>query len=508
MAEHKFIAALNASEIPFVSRFKQRPVVIAGLDNRLKQANQSTRDDENDNNVQNLPQIYYAENLMPTVEGIKSVGYDAIQAQVGGTSFDEVFILRNETEDTWFFSPAQGNNYVTPAFGTAWTSTDPLAGLPVGNDVSIAYVNGVTYVLYAGLWIGHWDGTNFVDDTATIALPPGYTIADVKCICGSGNYLCLLMTDLSFCWSSLIDPLDFEPSLDTGAGMQIPVDVRGEAVAITQVTGGVIINCGQNAVAAMSTNNSLNPWTFREIRNAGGITTRKAISTDNTSGALYIWGTNGFQRLSLRESETLFPEASDFLAGRLLETYSSGTLSISKLSSDFNVKVAYIAGRFVIISYGTGSEYSYALVFDLKLRRWGKLKTDHIDCFSQYGNVKNSICFLRRNGAVNQLVLDDRALADAGIMILGRYQLNRTNQLGSSEVECECLDNTESFSVIVSSNFNGTTVGEQATMTLAESDDNYRKFQHQLEGENLSFIFSGTFNLSTVLFTFLRGAAF
>ena len=508
MADYKFLAGLNAGSIPLVTRFQQRSIVIPGTDNRMRDPSSSNTNNV-DNNPGNLPQCIYMENIMPSAEGVFSAAYADIQAQVGGENlFDEVFILRNEEEQTWFFSPAHGRNYVTATFGVAWASTDPLAGIPVAADVSIAYVNGITYVCYAGLALLEWNGTNFIDQSGALT---GVAIADIKAICGSGSYLILGCTDLSVKWSSVVNPLDFVPSELTGAGSQIPVDVRGSIIALTTVSGGFIIHCLQNAVAAVFTNNAAQPWIFREVKNAGGIADRKQVSTDNNSGATYIYGTNGLQQLDLRTAENMFPDVTDFLAGKILETFNGTTslLTISRLAANLFTKIAYISGRYVVISYGTElGTYNYALVYDKELHRWGKLKEDHVDCFSGYFEPRQSICLLRDNGAVKQVIMDKRTATAAGVLIMGRYQLSRSQQICSQELTLEVLDGSDSASVQIATNYNGTTLGELRTMVEFESTDNYRNFQAQIEGENISYIIRGSYSIASMLLTVTKGARY
>jgi len=509
MAEHKFTVALNAATFPLVTKFQPRSVVIGGLDNKLRNP-ASTANSNQDNNPQNLPQVLYCENVMPTDEGVASVGYAQLQAQVASaTAFDEVFILRNEFEDTAFFSPALGLNYVTSAFGVAWASTDPLATAPETAEVSVAYVNGVTFVCYSRVALLQWDGTNLNDVSASLA---GTAIADIVAITGSANYLLALTTDLSVKWSSLVDPLDFVPSDTTGAGSQIPADLRGKGICLTAIVGGFIYHCTQNAVAALYTNNSSAPWVFREIKNAGGISSRKHVTTDNNSGATFIWGTNGFQQLNLREAENQFPALTDYLAGYIKETFDGSTnlLTVTRLATPYAVKLAYVAGRYLVASYGEVSAglYQYALVYDNGLKRWGKLKVNHEDCFSGYFGARQSICFLDNNGVVNSAILDDRTGTDSGVLILGRYQISRTAQICSQELELECLDSADNPTVIVSTSYNGTTVGEQLPMVVYSNTGNYRCYQKQIEGENLSFILKGGFHLATALITATKGARF
>lgn len=510
MAEYKFLAAINPADFPLVTRFQPRTVIIPGLDNRLRQANTVVKDNEVENNPQNFPQIMYCENIMPSTEGVFSVGYKQVQNEVAlATAFDDVFILRKEDELTALYSPALGLNYVTSAFGVAWTSTDPLATQPTNAPVSMAYVNGITYICFAGEYLLRWTGTNFIDESAALL---GVAIADVIAITGSGNYLVLLCEDLSFKWSSLVNPLDFVVSASTGAGSQIPVDVRGAPITLTAVSGGVLIHCAQNTVAALATNNSAQPWTFREVKNAGGIASRKNVSTDNNSGATYIWGTNGFQRVGLREADSMFPTVTDFLAGRILETfdYSTNLLTTSILAVPLLVKVAYISGRYIVISYGIGAGgvYDYALIYDNDLKRWGKLKRSHVDCFSSNLTPRNSISFLSANGTVNEVQLYSNNDAAAGVIIMGRYQINRTNQICSQEVELEVLTSSNNPVITVVTNYNGTTLGQLLDMLLYENTVNYRKYQKQIEGENLSYVIKGSFAIASMIVTVTKGARF
>ena len=85
VAEYKFTAAINPP-FPFISAFQNRPIIIPGADNRLRLANSGARDTETDNNPTPYPAIAYCENVIPTQEGVKSVGYTLLQNEVPGNS--------------------------------------------------------------------------------------------------------------------------------------------------------------------------------------------------------------------------------------------------------------------------------------------------------------------------------------------------------------------------------------------------------------------------------------
>jgi hypothetical protein len=506
MAEYKFLAALNAVAAPLVTRFQPRSVVISGLDNKLRKAGSTAAEPEN--NPQNLPQVLYMENVMPTDTGVISVGYETIQAAFGGTAFDEVFILRSAEERTWYFSPANGLNYVAEVLGVdPWVSTDPivLTGTPT---VSMAYVNGRTFVCYAQQAILEWDATTeaFIDRTADLTY---LLMSSVRGICGAGNYM-IAFTEVTTCWSSLVNPMDFTPSAETGAGLQVPSDVRGEIKCIVQQPGGFLIHCLENTVAAFYTENPASPWKFREVKNSGGLNTPVLVTRDNSSG-VYMWGTNGLQQVSLREALNQFPEVTDFFAGKILETfnYATNILTTQRLADFLFLKLSYISGRYLVISYGQAEgAYAYALVLDTALKRWGKLRVTHRDCFAGLYEARQSICFLTSNGQVQRAVLDYRNIADQGVLVMGRYQLNRTNQICSQEVELEVLDANSTVTVDVATSYNGSTLQATLPMIAYNPTGEYRCFQRQIEGENLTYFIKGSFELNTLLITATKGARF
>ena len=513
MAEYKFTAAINPAVFPFISAFQNRPILISGMDNRLRAANSGVRDNETNNNPSDLPSIMYCENVIATQEGIKSVGYTLLQNEVPAeTLFNDVYQLRDALNNFWYFSPANGLNYVIPNIGSTWTSTDPLVGT-TDAPVSLAYVNGRQFVCYQGTRLLEWDGTNFIDQSLSLS---GVAIADIVAIGASGNYLCLLCTDLSFKWSSLVDPLDFVPDDTTGAGSQIPADARGGGVYLTQLSGGVLIHFDQNTVAALTTNNSAQPWVFREVRNAGGLIDYRGVSTDNISGNCVMWGTHGFQIVGLRDAENIFPALTDYLAGNVFETFDSATnqLTIQRDVGPYSqlIKLNFFLNRYYTISYmatdeDPDGEYSYALIYDIQLKRWAKLKIGHKDIFLLAESPRDSLMLIKENGAGYLIDINYTVSTGAGVVIMGRYQLNRTNQICSQEVELEVLSEEDNPTVHVATNYDGRTVANIEQMIPYISEPTYRSYQKQLEGENISFIVKGTFSLSTMLVTVIKGAA-
>ena len=84
-------------------------------------------------------------------------------------------------------------------------------------------------------------------------------------------------------------------------------------------------------------------------------------------------------------------------------------------------KVKLVASRYLVISYGV-FEFTHAIIYDLALKRLGKVKITHADVFEYVGEQteasKESIAFLLGTGEVK--TLDFSATADAsGVLVLG-----------------------------------------------------------------------------------------
>lgn len=506
MADYKLTAALNAATFPLVTRYQNRSVIIPQYDGKLRDP-ASNPQTNLDNNPQDIPQVIYCENVIPNADGILSTGLENVASPAGfpGAGVgDDVFIVRDGDVDKWFFAPAQGMNYIRSSFAVPWVSTNPLAGAPISPNigVSLAEVNGVSYVCYANTTLLKWQDTaNFIDVSGSLV---GAFAGSIRSICGSGNYLIAIYADNSIKWSSLTDALDFTPSAATGAGSQIPLDMKGPPLFLSPISGGFLIHCQENTVAAVYTQNVAQPWIFREVKNSGGLAFGfAAVSRESSTGFIYQYSTYGLQQLDLRTAEIIHPQVTEFLSLGVLESFDPLTKLLSIVTDNtMVVKIAFLVGRYLVVSYGTvAQQYSHALWYDAVLKRWGRLKFLHADLFA----VGGSVYALRPDGSVTLVA----AMFDgSGVIIFGRYQLSRSALLCSQETELELLDASNIVTVSIAVNYNGTTVGEVLPMIEYANVDNYRKYQRQIEGVNLSYIIEGSFKLASILYTFTKGARF
>lgn len=539
MAKHRFTGALNTTSFPMVSTLQSRTVVRADLDlNTRTPRNPNSTEDYSDYSI---PQCCYLENVVPTGEGFQSVGYAELIAGLPATSdFDQAIVLRDEDENNFILSPSGGKNYIYTANSATWTSVNPIVGA-AGKLVTRAYVNGRTFVCYQGLGVYEYDATLGTFSKLTLL---GITDVELRGIGGSSNYL-LAFTDLTVYWSSLIDPVDFVPSLATGAGFAIPQDVKGRITAVLGIAGGFIIYTSRNAVAAVYSNNTRAPFTFKEVSNAGGILSYEQVTSEQNSGPHYAWTTGGLQKITIQSSEPVSAEVSDFLAGKLWEYWDASRnllTQVKNTEAEFAVKLAFISSRWLIVSYSTSGQsgaYNYALWYDLVLKRWGKLKIDHVDCFYYpypnlfgdltYGDLsgtsydmlgetsyadlalgiasdppsKRSVGFLQADGAVKIVEMDyNKVEQQQGVIVFGKFQLRRTNVMSLQQLDLEGIYLEEGaaqlqMQVYAAASIDGYRSSGSILMKKLRSGNGAARYAKRLIGLNLNVAVLGTFALSS-----------
>lgn len=540
MAKQRFTGALNTADFPLVSILQKRTVVKTGADLNVRTPrNPNSTEDFTD---QAIPQVLYLENVMPTGEGFQSVGYEkVIDGLPGATVFDQAITLRDFNENNFLFAPAGGLNYIFNANTGVWTSVNPQAA--IDKPVTRAYVNGRTFICYEGLGIFEYDA---VAGTFTLKTVLGFVNADIRGIGGSSNYL-LIFTTLAVHWSSLIDPLDFIPSLTTGAGFSIPQDVKARITAVLGIAGGFIVYTAKNAIAGVYTNNSRAPFTFKEITNAGGILSYEQVTSEQSSGPHYAWTTGGLQKITIQGSEPVSAEVNDFIAGKLWEYYDPQIKllqQVESFKSEFAVKLAYISSRWLILSYNTSDAdgiFNYALVYDTTLKRWGKLKINHVDCFYypypnvfgdlSYGNLVNTsydqlgnasygglavglasdppskLCmgFMTSAGEVKLLEMDyNKTEQQEGVIIFGKFQLTRNKLITMQTVDLEGVyqdtstGNPQFFAYALAS-FDGFKPDGNYPMRLLKQGNKLSRYAKRVTAVNVSLLFVGTFAFSSYL---------
>lgn len=402
MAHQWFRANISNSIFPFLTKWGGRTVIIPQADQDYDPSSfGSSAKKEN-------PQAYYMHNVMPTVQGYQSVAYDT--AILASTTSPVSLPLTAVFPGFWgdgsgnryllasipFFSEAlagyiydQNYGYWLPAVLDYTSSTLVSLAAP-----TIARLNGITLICYPGLGIYSYNGSvtagsgiyagqkiaNLVSLNGSLT---GVTPSDIAGICAANGYLLLWDNNSTIYNSNANNIYDFVPSAITGASSFSPEDLKGGIVAVLPISGGFITYSTQNAVGASYTGNINYPWVLKEIPGIGGITSPECVSWQANLDNHYIWSTAGFQQVSLtQDAIDDFPEVTDFFVSKIYEDFDEDTLQFSSvaLSDQMLVKVNAINNRFIVVSYGQ-DEYTYALIFDVDLRRWGKVKVTHTDSF-------------------------------------------------------------------------------------------------------------------------------
>ncbi len=545
--------AINNAVIPMLTTNSQRQVINAALDAapRTPRVFMGT-DDSAD---YNLAEVIYAENVMPAVHGIKSVGFVEVAPPLEGGDFDTIFPLRDENENAVLFSPAHGQNYVFNDVTKTWAGEtiasiwgmSPTDGDPATAKVTYAYVDGKTFVCYARLKNGATDMSIMQWDSATKSLVPAtgvitnlpYAAGTIDGISSSSGYL-LIWSGLSVAWSffsgAAFDYSVYSNGSFTGSGNQIPEDVQGPITAIVGLAGGFVAFTVRNAVGASYHAQTISaPFVFKEISDAGGLESYEQATVEGSLGKVMAYTSAGLQAVTLNSAEHSHPGISDFITGRAIERYDFDAHQIQKspLGTDCFVKITAVGNRYVVLSYGyRPGIYSYALVYDLAIQRWGKIRLRHRDCFAYtyqktsgyftYGalldtfysdldttpyneltsegtNVtpaQRALAFLTDNGGIKLASWASRDVEDEAVAIVGRVQIARMRHIQLNRVE---LDGFKQGRVYIQSSTNGRTVdGLWDTVTVEQVDD-YRLAGCLVDCKNFNVVLEGSFELSSFI---------
>lgn len=581
MAVTRYKLALGNARFPLVSTWGQRAVVIPSMD--LATRTFRGYQGEEENLDYNIPQVLYCENVVPVTNGLKSVCYVKFaNAQAGAEDFDQVFPLRDSQERVLLFSPSKGQNYrynpelgtwsiqnLTTIFGlntpTSYTLSEDSEHTPATAKVTRAYVDGKTIVAYSRLgyretadppgpptldgslflWQDNGSGLASIPLDSSIVVNLDIPIGEIDGVASSNGYL-IVWSGLTVYWAlfngTAFDFKIYNAGEPTGSGFQIPEDLEGNITAIIPVAGGFIIFSNKNAVASFYTsNNFTQPWVFRKISNAGGVESYEQVTVEGNLAAVYAYTTGGIQRISLNSAESEFPDVADFLGSRYIEHFSTSDYSFytGQVNAEAFVKVTYCGQRFLVISYGTyPGIYSYALVFDTRLKRWGKLRIVHRDCFSysygtqegdltyaamwdvMYADVpeleyedavissgglvypRQAIAFLLNTGEIRVAAMDYRLKSEDDLseafVLIGRNQLSRTRYTTLHEVEVEGL--RAGGKVVCFPSSNGIDFSRSVPGYVREQTANYSEWGFDMPtGKNFTLFVSGDFALTTMI---------
>lgn len=413
MARQRYRGNTLSASFPLLSSFSGQTVIVPGIDQFYMRGAQI-------DHQQGIPEVVFMENVMPMANGLQSVGFS--QKVVGGleTDFDRAFYLRDSSETKTLFVPANGKNYTYNYSSFNWNTQ--FVVVPFDTFVSIANIKGRQFVCYANHFVFEWDGAllNLVDLL-------GLDITTIRGIVAAGAYL-IAYTEDRILWSSILDPTDFVPSEENFAGGTDVLSIKGNIVCCTPISDGFIIWTTANTVVALYTANSRFPWTFKEIAGSAGIDSVEKVSDNSTDIQQFAATVSGIMTLNRSQATQIWPEVTEFFAARRYESFNFSTKKVEEfdINTALLTKLNFIASRYVVLSYGADS-LTHALIYDAALKRWGKVRVDHVDCFEFVDQPTTMILGsgLRYMDLVGTYENQTQTYAQYGRLVLGpaiRYQ--------------------------------------------------------------------------------------
>ena len=501
MAQITYRANLSAKSFPFISENFGRSVIVGQYDNNFVRQVVSAEDQDKDIGI---PQIYYCHNVMPTSSGFQSVGYTGILPAISGiTDIVKIFVIRDVDANTIYLGVrANGDFYVNDGTGSPWVYKLP--GI-AGRLVTVALVNGSSYIYIErnGCYTYNF-GTGGFD----YVVLGGLDMSQILGLCDSSGYL-IAWTKNSVSWSSTIDPTDFVPSEVTGAGGGGIEEVKGAIRYCIPHTLGFIVGATDNAVAAIAQSNVKYPFQYRELVGSGGMTSIDLISYDANTIGLYAYTTAGLQLINIQQTQTVMPEVTDFVSGKYFEDFddTTKTFSHTDLAAPMQKAVSVVCERYLVISYGI-SELTHAIVYDLVLKRYGKLKLTHVQCFTYTLPTsgimevpKQTFAFLKKDGSVAVVDFSITASSSNGTAVLGKYQLMRARTLQLDTVSIESIRPAQTFNLTVMTALDGKNT-VNSTPSLIDSAGLVREYGTRAVGINHSLLLQGGFMLNSLVLQF------
>ena len=527
MAQIRYRANLSAKDFVFSSQDWGRSVVLKQYDQNFSRQIVSPTDPDKDIGI---PQIFYGHNIMPSAQGFQSVGIKEILANTGiSAPKTAVQVLKWVSTNSFgyfaitFVSSIGGvsNTYdiysYSPGISSQWNLlqqvTVPIGTVTVNAKFTAATVNGLTYVYAPGQGCYSYDGTTWAAVTLT-----GLTANQISGITESFGYM-LAWSPTTVAWSSTLTPTDFTPSLITGAGGGSIQGLKGQITYINHHVFGFVAFSEFNCVAAVYSGNARYPFNFREIVGGGGISGSfiNTVSLDSETGNLYAFTTAGLQIVSVTQAQVVFPELTNFIAGSRFEDFNDATLQF--ISTDVTYtggiykQVTVVANRYLVISYGIQYTlpitYTHALVYDIAMKRWGKIKFTHIQPieFTQAANqyivgtqdqARASLCFMDPSCNIWQIDFSQVATS-GGTIILGKYQHARDRLITLDQVDIEyCPQSNNLPAINIFPTLDGKTFQAPVALTpLAATSA--PQYPTRTTGMNVSVCIQGIFRLDSLM---------
>lgn len=497
---------LDTAVFPLLSELLGRTVIVRGTD----QTHPATFATEI---ASDPPQLYYAHNVLPTPYGYQSIGYTEFINPATSDYADfssQVTARESSTGRAAILGfTKSGKILVSTLASPGWVEIAPSDGKSIaGRSISFAFVRGITYIYFykLGCYVYHFD-TGTLERTTL----GGLAESTIYGIVGAQGYLVVFGVGNAVAWSSVLDPTDFVPSLVTGAGAGNIEGAQGETAAAIATQNGLIFLNAANATAGLYQGNGRFPFAFVTVAGCGGLSDPTfAASSVLDSPVAYAYTTSGLQAISPKQADFITPEITEFLSGRRLEDFNelTGGFEITTPSNVIKKKLAWVADRYLIISYGD-ELLTHAIVLDTLTRRMGKLKIDHVSIFeftlydqTIYETPKKSIGILKADGTVVVVDTDIASTTSSGVAILGKYQFVRERWLQLQAVELENILDSEAFGLTSLITYDGKSLRNGGVAYNTGNAGLCQKYLFNIAALNHSLLCQGRFNLVSGILSF------
>jgi hypothetical protein len=384
MAQIHYRANLSSAVYPMTVDKTGRSVIIPGPDQNFDRRIDAPGDTQR--RSVGIPQVMYMENVLPSSEGYQSVGFLQVAtiAASGGADLVTTFAVKINVSggivNSYFSFYSNGTYKYTNALATWPVLSVFLPSYPVAtltaNALSFAVVRGVHYMHvrvtgYNALYRLDFPAAIPTWTLVTPTLPGSVSLSSILYITGAYNYLILITTNLVL-WSSTTTPLDFAPSLVSGAGNEFPNDLDGEALFCKPHPDGFYIYSTSNIIFGQYTGNQRYPWKFREINNSSGFSVPTQSSGSANYSVHFCLPVSGHvQAVNPDNAEGIAPEVTNFISRTVnYNKFNISTAVFTEDPMDPVVEINYMLDRYLMVKVGKTQQY---IVFDMLLKRYGKL---------------------------------------------------------------------------------------------------------------------------------------
>lgn len=395
MAQNKISLNLSSADFVLSYRFKGPSVIVPNNDQNAFAA-QAWFTGESMQRGTNIPQLAYCENTVPTAEGYRSVAYKYFidPPAVAGRFVKILPVFDGNGNSAIVGVTADRRLYIVSAYTAGVWKPMALPSPLIWGDYQ-----GITTTTVIGFVVIHIRGVGLLSlDVATSTLTNqnpyvgGIDMTAATGVCAAKGYL-IAYDDTTIYWSSTENPLDFTPSLITGAGSGKPEGAKGKIVLCKEISQGFIVYTDVCIISAAYSSNKTIPWIFAVLSAGAGIRHEDAVASDINMANHFAWTSAGMIGIELHKASPILPQVTDFIASGLADkTVSYDTSPITEFDDrDKEVRLAMISNRYVCISFGYLSEevvneartpeLVQSFIWDTQLKRWGKLNIDHIQIF-------------------------------------------------------------------------------------------------------------------------------